>query len=124
MDEYESSSGVGWALMHGIKIPQQHFALKRQGGGGLICEGGRICGTLRYILSNDLLSNCQHGFRPGSSTQEALLLMTNDWHCLLNFNKQVAVYYILKAFVSVPHHLLINSPRVWCIWSSANLLEE
>ena len=35
--------------MRGIKIPQQDFALKRQG--GLMREGGgggRICGTLRY----------------------------------------------------------------------------
>ena len=33
--------------MRGIKIPQQYFALKIQG--GLMREGGRICGTLRYI---------------------------------------------------------------------------
>ena len=33
--------------MRGIKIPQQEFALKMQG--GLMCEGGRICGTLRYV---------------------------------------------------------------------------
>ena len=31
--------------MRGIKIPQQEFALKMQG--GLMREGGRICGTLR-----------------------------------------------------------------------------
>ena len=36
--------------MRGIKIPQQEFALKMQGGGGLMREGGGgpICGTLRY----------------------------------------------------------------------------
>ena len=33
--------------MRGIKIPQYEFALKMQGG-GLMREGGRICGTLRY----------------------------------------------------------------------------
>ena len=47
----ESSSG---GLMRGIKIPQYEFALKMQG--GLMREGGRICGTLRYnrtvILAN------------------------------------------------------------------------
>ena len=32
--------------MRGIKIPQENFALKRQG--GLMCEGGHICGTLWY----------------------------------------------------------------------------
>ena len=35
--------------MRGIKIPLHDFALKMQGGGGLMREGGRICGTLRYI---------------------------------------------------------------------------
>ena len=33
----------GGKLMHGIKIPQQDFVLKVQG--GLMREGGRICGT-------------------------------------------------------------------------------
>ena len=33
--------------MHGIKIPQQDFALKRLG--GLVREGGCICRTLRYV---------------------------------------------------------------------------
>ena len=32
--------------MRGIKIPQYAFALKMQG--GLMREGGRICGTLQY----------------------------------------------------------------------------
>ena len=32
--------------MRGIKIPQYEFALKMQG--GLMREGGHICGTLRY----------------------------------------------------------------------------
>ena len=35
--------------MRGIKIPQQHFALKMQG--GVMREGGRICGTLQYMDS-------------------------------------------------------------------------
>ena len=37
--------------MHGIKIPQYEFALKMQG--GLMHEGGHICGTLRYFLDFD-----------------------------------------------------------------------
>ena len=36
-------------LMRGIKIPLHDFALKMQGGGGLMREGRRICGTLRYM---------------------------------------------------------------------------
>ena len=38
--------------MRGIKIPQYEFALKMQG--GLMREGGRICGTLRYIYSAEI----------------------------------------------------------------------
>ena len=66
---------------------------------------------LNYILSNNLLSERQHGFRPGSSTQEALLLATNDWQYMLSSNKQVAAVFldIRKAFDSVPHHHLITS---------------
>ena len=33
--------------MRRIKIPLQDFVLKMQG--GLMREGGRICGTLRYL---------------------------------------------------------------------------
>ena len=36
--------------MCGIKIPQYEFALKMQG--GLMREGGHICGTLRYKLTS------------------------------------------------------------------------
>ena len=35
----------GGGLMRGIKIPMHDFALKMQG--GLMREGGHICGTLR-----------------------------------------------------------------------------
>ena len=42
--------GGGGGLMCGIKIPLHDFALKMQG--GLMREGGRICGTLRYMIIN------------------------------------------------------------------------
>ena len=44
----------GWGLMHGIKIPQQEYVLKMQGG-GLMREGGRICGTNNTKKSLKLL---------------------------------------------------------------------
>ena len=40
--------------MRGIKIPQQNFALKMPG--GLMREGRRIFGTLRYIKSMVVIS--------------------------------------------------------------------
>ena len=51
--------GVG-GLMRGIKIPQQEFALKMQE--GLMREGGRICGTLRYSTKYVLLVAIRHAF--------------------------------------------------------------
>ena len=46
--------------MRGIKIPQQDFALKRQG--GLMREGvvGRICGDTTVTHSSNLKFNLSH----------------------------------------------------------------
>ena len=46
---------LGLGAMRGIKIPRQDFALKTQG--GLMREGARICGTLRYYIYTTLLSS-------------------------------------------------------------------
>ena len=49
------------------------------------------------ILSDHLLSSCQYGFRPRSSTQEALLSVTNDWHLMLSKNRKVAsIFFDVK----------------------------
>ena len=65
----------------------------------------------KFLYSNKLLSNCQFGFRPKSSTQEALLSVTNDWHKLLENDHQVATVFfdVKKAFDSVPHPQIISS---------------
>ncbi len=67
--------------------------------------------VLKYLISNSLLSSKQFGFRPGSSTQEALLTTTNDWS--RNLDKGIstaAVFFDLsKAFDKVPHCQLISS---------------
>ena len=65
----------------------------------------------KYLTANALLSKQQFGFRSGFSTQEALLVATNDWHNLLSNHQQVgAVFFdIKKAFDSVPHNQVITS---------------
>ncbi len=65
----------------------------------------------KHLYSNQLLPNCQFGFRPQSSTQEALLSVTHQWHELLTTHKHVsAVFFdIKKAFDSVPHALINSS---------------
>ena len=72
-DEYESSSGVE-GLMRGIKIPQQDFALKRQG--GLCARGGVFVGhygtfkmqTKKKQKKNDN-THTQRGFLLGSNPE-------------------------------------------------------
>jgi len=63
------------------------------------------------ILSDHLLSSYQYGFRPRSSTQEALLSVTHDWHLMLSKNRQVASIFfdVKKAFDLVPHDKMILS---------------
>ena len=65
----------------------------------------------KFLFSNKLLSNCQFGFRPRSSTQEALLSVTNDWHKLLEKHHQVATVFfdVKKAFDSVPYSQILSS---------------
>ena len=65
--------------------------------------------VMAYLTYHHLLSDCQFGFRPCRSTQEALLTVTKDWHQSLSDRHQVAAIFfdIRKAFDSVPHdHLL------------------
>ena len=65
-----------------------------------------------FLYSNQLLSNCQFGFRPRSSTrQEALLSATRSWFNLLANHCQVACVFfdVKKAFDSVPHSKIISS---------------
>ena len=72
------------------------------------CIHNRI---MDFLLRNNLLSDCQFGFRPRSSTQDALLTITRDWHQSLSTNRQVAAVFfdIKKAFDSVPHNHLLQS---------------
>ena len=66
-----------------------------------------------FIYSNNLMTNCQFGFRPKSSTQEALISVTHSWHQLLSKHRQVAAVFfdVRKAFDSVPHNRILSS--IW-----------
>ena len=66
---------------------------------------------LNHLLSNNFLSPRQFGFRPGSSTQEALLFATHDWSCHLDKGSSVAAVFfdLSKAFDKVPHCQLLSA---------------
>ena len=64
-----------------------------------------------FLYDHNLLSRIQFGFRSRSSTQEALLSVTNTWYSMLSKHKQVAAVFldVKKAFDSVPHYQLIRA---------------
>ena len=66
---------------------------------------------LHHLLDNSFLSPRQFGFRPGSSTQEALLTATHDWHRCLDRGLSTAALFLdlSKAFDRVPHGKLLCS---------------
>ena len=72
------------------------------------CVHNRV---MDFLLKHNLLSDCQFGFRPRSSTQDALLTITRDWHQFLSTHRQVAAVFfdVKKAFDSVPHGQLLQS---------------
>ena len=66
---------------------------------------------LHHLISNSILSPRQFGFRPGSSTQEAILTATHDWQSCLDRGLSSAALFLdmSKAFDKVPHHKLLLS---------------
>ena len=61
-------------------------------------------------MNNSILSPRQFGFRPGSSTQEALLTATHEWQSCLDRGLSTAALFLdmSKAFDKVPHHRLLS----------------
>ena len=70
-----------------------------------------------HLLSNDLLSKDQHGFRPKRSCDTQLLDSIDSWSRLLEDKTEVEVIYLdfRKAFDSVPHKRLIGKLRCYGI---------
>ena len=66
---------------------------------------------MKHLVEHNLLLDRQFGFRPGSSTQEAILTAVNDWHDILEGGGSVACVFLdlSKAFNSLPHDLIVNS---------------
>ena len=63
------------------------------------------------FTANNLLSTRQFGCRPQSSTREAILSATNDWHLHLDSKKGVACLFfdLSKAFDTLPHWTILSN---------------
>ena len=68
-----------------------------------------------YFSSNNLLSPAQSGFRPGHSTQDLLIKVTEDWKFALDSDEIVGITFIdlRKAFDSIDHTLLLAKLRAY-----------
>ena len=66
---------------------------------------------LNFCTFNQILSDSQFGFRPGRSTESALLSVTHSWLSSLDSHNSIcAVFFDLrKAFDSVPHRPLMHT---------------
>ena len=66
---------------------------------------------MKHLLFNSLISRHQFGFRPQSSTQEALLAATNDWHQYFDSNLSVGcvAFDLSKAIDSFPHQTILSN---------------
>ena len=66
---------------------------------------------MAHVIANNVISSHQFGFRPGSSTQEALLSVCSYWHGTMeDGGSNVAVFLDLaKAFDTVQHQGVIDA---------------
>ena len=74
-----------------------------------------------YFISNDLLSSCQSGFRPGYSTQDVLLHVTDTWRKAIDNREYVGAVFldISKAFDCVNHSVLLDKLRKYFLDNAA-----
>ena len=74
-----------------------------------------------HLLSREAISSSQFGFRPQSSTQEALVHMTQLWHQHMeDGGSSLRVFLDLaKAFGSVPHRRVISAISMACVTGKA-----
>ena len=66
--------------------------------------------VMQYILDNDILTKCQHGFVSGRSCSTQLLQCLDVWTSLLDKGSCLDAIYLdfAKAFDSVPHERLLT----------------
>ena len=63
----------------------------------------------KHVNQQDIMSDCQHGFRQAKSTSTNLIQFTNDLANYANETKSISIVYtdLRKAFDCIPHDLLL-----------------
>ena len=71
----------------------------------------------QHLTENNLLSNFQHGFRPGQSCSTQLVEVLDQWSRVLEEHRSLDIVYFdfRKAFNSVPHSRLLYKLRCYGI---------
>ena len=75
---------------------------------------------MKFLTANRLLSTKQFGLWPGSSTQDAILSVTNDWHGALESSKLVGAVFFDKGRHLTQYHMIISYlhlPKLECLAS-------
>ena len=86
-----------------------------------------LCSAIMtHLNSCGVLTNDQHGFRKGLSTETQLLAAVHDWSHALHEGRQTDVLFLdfSKAFDSVPNGRLVEKLRYYGISGKANRVIE
>ena len=82
-----------------------------------------VSNIMQHLENNDILTDCQHGFRPRRSCEAQLITLADELVKSVSKGKQhdLAILDFSKAFDRVPHERLIRKLDHYGIWENSGL---